>query len=927
MTNNLITFAVDSKLERLWQITGLTKEERTNEMNKLSKTLLNAYENFINNYDLECQKLREEIKALVTNFNHLKILYGEKEQEIPDISSLPLLKQREITIESIDKLKKKYEPRIKEFEQIQTQIISIYRNLDIPNEEKTDKKEKKKEITNKCNNNDQNNKGNNDEKSRKMKDSKIGENSVERNERSIRNKEGDVEDNEDLNNKNDENEQNKLIGNKTKKNNNKSEEENKGRNNGQSNESTRSSNNNMNEKESQNNESANDNNNNQSNESTRSNSDSMNKEENRSSESANDNNNCQSNESTRSSNNNMNEKESQNNESANDNNNCQSNESTRSSNNIMSEKESQRNENSKSREDSKINSSNDSTRNDKNSKNSETEENSSSNDNEKEADKNDSNKSNRNIESAKSNENKNNAEANSNNNDTKSEENSTADESKEQFEINDSVKEAFNLEKFLNFDADNESDLSETRLLHFKRRLKLLKNEKKRRVAILDALRKSITQFLGDLHEELPPDISNILENGLYDTNSLSLLEDYTIKLRELRENRYISISEKNQKIDFLYYILAVDSEDQIERTNRPTIENINELDKEIEFLESQKKRRLPIVIQKLKEAIKILCDNLNISQKTRPNYKDFAATNEGDNLSNLENIAIYLNIEYKRLSKIQNKFREILELVLEREDLIQIISGPSPSKSRNSPSPPKGKKKSASTKSSKSASSSPSPPKSQKVSLMSSSQKVPIISSSKSFSTKSKLSPSQKVSTSPTSNLSSSQKVNIASLQQKTTSQITKNLSSSQKVTITSPPLISKNGKFLSPSQKLNDEHQQGSQSPNEKSSQISSQRSLLLPSKRISQLSPSKEQKEPDSQKAHQIAKSSTSPSPPRLTSATQASGVKLVTKIAANDRLFNLDKKLKKLLLEYKKESGQDFVYGGVRLIDAIGENIDH
>lgn len=864
MTNNLITFAVDSKLERLWQITGLTKEERTNEIDKLSKTLLNAYENFINNYDLECQKLREEIKALVTNFNHLKILYGEKEQEIPDISSLPLLKQRKITIESIDKLKKKYEPRIKEFEQIQTQIISIYHNLDIPNEEKTDKKEKKKEITNKCNNNDQNNKGNNDEKSRKMKNSKIGENSVERNERSIRNKEGDVEDNEDLNNKN---EQNKLIGNKTKKDNNKNEEENKGSNNNQSNETTRSSNNSMNEEESQNNE------------------------------------------------------------SANDNNNCQSNESTRSSNNIMSEKESQRNENSKSGEDSKINSSNDSTRNDKNSENSETEENSSSNDNEKEADKNDSNKSNRNIESAKTNGNKNNAEANSNNNDTKSEENSTADESKEQFEINDSVKEAFNLEEFLNFDADNESDLSETRLLHFKRRLKLLKNEKKRRVAILDALRKSITQFLGDLHEELPPDISNILENGLYDTNSLSLLEDYTIKLRELRENRYISISEKNQKIDFLYYILAVDSEDQIERTNRPTIENINELDKEIEFLESQKKRRLPIVIQKLKEAIKILCDNLNISQKTRPNYKDFAATNEGDNLSNLENIAIYLNVEYKRLSKIQNKFREILELVLEREDLIQIISGPSPSKSRNSPSPPKGKKKSASTKSSKSASSSPSPPKSQKVSLMSSSQKVPIISSSKSFSTKSKLSPSQKVSTSPTSNLSSSQKVNIASLQQKTTSQITKNLSSSQKVTITSPPLITKNGNFLSPSQKLKDEHQQGSQSPNEKSSQISSQRSLLLPSKRISQLSPSKEQKESDSQKAHQIAKSSTSPSPPRLTSATQASGVKLVTKIAANDRLFNLDKKLKKLLLEYKKESGQDFVYGGVRLIDAIGENIDH
>ncbi|OHT06963.1 hypothetical protein TRFO_24834 [Tritrichomonas foetus] len=223
-----------------------------------------------------------------------------------------------------------------------------------------------------------------------------------------------------------------------------------------------------------------------------------------------------------------------------------------------------------------------------------------------------------------------------------------------------------------------DSDLTKERLQMFQQRLSSLKNEAEKRTILLNNLNDSLQSLSDELFEELPAEISQIFENEKYDNESLSILDEYHDYLINLKIERTEKINKLNKRITYLYNILAIDPLDQINVPTALSADTIDELQSEVDFLESNMKSRLPSVVKKLNEAISKLCDVLEIPMKKRPIYKY-----EKD--EDLETSVVYLKGEFEKLTQRHNKMKPIIDLIYERDALYDIINMPAMVASKNS--------------------------------------------------------------------------------------------------------------------------------------------------------------------------------------------------------------------------------------------------
>ena len=220
-----------------------------------------------------------------------------------------------------------------------------------------------------------------------------------------------------------------------------------------------------------------------------------------------------------------------------------------------------------------------------------------------------------------------------------------------------------------------ENDRSDEILKILKERLDSLQKEAENRTVLLNNINESIMSLSNELDEELPDEMSEIFENEKYDNESLKIADDYQEMLTSLKQERTDTVEYLNQRISYLYDLLAVDKNDQIKLPEGLSSSTIKELQKEVKFLESNMKSRLPVVVNKLREAIQLLCDQLDIPYNERPSYIS----------DDIEETAVYLKNEYKKLTEKNMKLKPIIDLIYQRDLLIEKLNEPPTVVSKNS--------------------------------------------------------------------------------------------------------------------------------------------------------------------------------------------------------------------------------------------------
>lgn len=218
------------------------------------------------------------------------------------------------------------------------------------------------------------------------------------------------------------------------------------------------------------------------------------------------------------------------------------------------------------------------------------------------------------------------------------------------------------------FSEIGETDLSESRLQLFKKRLEELMIEYQQRSALIKSYYDNILDLKEQLNEPLPDTVIQIFEQDLCDNYSVQILSDTQNEFQKLKEDRVNQVDTLNDKITYYYDILCIDPTDQIERTTEITTQNIENLQNEVQFLKETSRKRFPVVIQELNKSITKICDDMSIPLKMRPHFTG----------SSIEKQANFLKAELENLKQIQILSRPIIDLISEIESQKEYLEPPS---------------------------------------------------------------------------------------------------------------------------------------------------------------------------------------------------------------------------------------------------------
>ncbi|KAK8837631.1 carboxypeptidase C prc1 [Tritrichomonas musculus] len=171
------------------------------------------------------------------------------------------------------------------------------------------------------------------------------------------------------------------------------------------------------------------------------------------------------------------------------------------------------------------------------------------------------------------------------------------------------------------FKRDEKTEYTASRLIRMNNKIEELQQEKTRRIEINNNLTKSINQIAQKTEEKVDDDVKEISQKKRVTSSALTRLEQTNSSLIDLDKSRMEQVRYLIRQIKDLYSLLAIDQRDWIQFSYSPTTGNISLLEKELEFLESQKEERLPSVIDLSQKEINRLSEFLQIPTNQRPKY------------------------------------------------------------------------------------------------------------------------------------------------------------------------------------------------------------------------------------------------------------------------------------------------------------------
>lgn len=138
MNKQLITFDIEPNLERMWKLIGVEDEERENQIQNLYETLMKAYHGFVEQVSRSCEEFRSELFEAQEEFKRVQKAYDDDQVNLPIKPNLPYKDQIDITHSATERIQNLYKSRIQEFNYIHKELMELYDNLGIPNDERGD---------------------------------------------------------------------------------------------------------------------------------------------------------------------------------------------------------------------------------------------------------------------------------------------------------------------------------------------------------------------------------------------------------------------------------------------------------------------------------------------------------------------------------------------------------------------------------------------------------------------------------------------------------------------------------------------------------------------------------------------------------------------------------------------------------------------
>lgn len=171
------------------------------------------------------------------------------------------------------------------------------------------------------------------------------------------------------------------------------------------------------------------------------------------------------------------------------------------------------------------------------------------------------------------------------------------------------------------FKKDEKTEYTVSRLNRINNKIGELQQEKTRRIELNNSLSKSIHSIAKKTEEFVDDDVKEISQKKKITSTALNRLEETNSTLIDLDRSRMEKVRFLIHQIKDLYSLLAIDQRDWIQFSYSPTTSNISLLEKELEFLESQKEERLPSVIDFSQKEVNRLSEILQIPTNQRPKY------------------------------------------------------------------------------------------------------------------------------------------------------------------------------------------------------------------------------------------------------------------------------------------------------------------
>lgn len=185
-----------------------------------------------------------------------------------------------------------------------------------------------------------------------------------------------------------------------------------------------------------------------------------------------------------------------------------------------------------------------------------------------------------------------------------------------------------------------EEDLTLARLERFHRKVQELNDEVDRKSLQFDKLSKSIQQNSHDLQEDIPEHIQNYIDKKIYSQEAFDALQEYLDELRSVRETRVIQISEKAVEITRLWDLLEIDDDERRAFLNSHSAlshKNIQDCNNEINRLTEIRNQNLPILIRNLKKQIISICDDLSYSEEQKHEILERCEKQNQENIDTVE--------------------------------------------------------------------------------------------------------------------------------------------------------------------------------------------------------------------------------------------------------------------------------------------------
>lgn len=244
--------------------------------------------------------------------------------------------------------------------------------------------------------------------------------------------------------------------------------------------------------------------------------------------------------------------------------------------------------------------------------------------------------------------------------------------------------DASNREEFANFDNN---DLSPDKEKIYNQKLNSLEEEYEERVKSIEDLESRIRNISAETKEEISPTIDQLLKSKSVNTVSYTTILDYYEDFSSLRDERAKHVSVLALEITHCWELLKVPEEERkkfIESHSELSIPNIKELeDKSIE-LHSQIESNITEMLEEIRKEILDVCQFLHFTQE----QIDEQLVDQEDEKTTFYSFEKKL-IELKKLS---SSSQSIIQMIQQREDLIQQYK--SIDESKNDPSNEKIKRR-----------------------------------------------------------------------------------------------------------------------------------------------------------------------------------------------------------------------------------------